>query len=669
MSRPKAPNKIHALSMAIAASLSAIALAEDNQEKEQQPSYLMNQVVVTATITENNLATAPASMAVISGDELRQQPANSLNDIVDKTVGVESRKDGGRAGREIISIRGMDPKYTMIMVNGRKMSSSNAIIRGNDFDLTSIPQEDIEQIEIIRGPMSALYGSEALGGVVNIITKKPDNGWTTTMTGDFSRPTDRKGGIERSMGLNTGGALIDDELFLNLSLSNMSRDAWKPFSGDRAEVTGLEERETLGVSAGLNWLIDDRQILDFDVTYSDDEREGFLETIRDGRARFNESDVRVKRNSAAITHSGDWDWGESQIRYAREYVESGSLDFSTNSRDYAKETNSAIDGSVTKEINDHRLTFGGEIRKTELENKRDLLDTGKTDVRQEALFIQDEWTLNNDWTLTYGTRVDHHEDFGTEFSPRAYLVNAVNDKLTVKGGFGQAFNAPSLLNLTEEYRLNSCRGDCWVVGNPNLKPETSTSYELAANYQESNWMVEAAVFRNEIDNLIEQDRDTIIGWVPDPTPEDPDNQKKVHTYKNIDKARVEGIELGGRIELTETLGLRADYTNTHAVDRTTGKRLLNRPRQTVSTQLDWKAVNNLNTFVRATHTGTQKVEEDREMDSYSVFDLGMNYKATSDLSLRAGVTNITNRQLSDSTRRQGYNIDPRTWYIGFSTTF
>lgn len=653
------------IALAVATALPVMVQAETIDEEDMAPAFQFNQVVVTATKTENDLATAPASMAVISGDELRQQPANSLNDIVDKALGVESRKDGGRGGREMISIRGMDPKYTMIMVNGRKMSSSNAIIRGNDFDLTSIPQEDIEQIEIIRGPMSALYGSEALGGVINIITKKPDNEWSSTITGDFSRPTDRKGGIERSMGLNTGGALIDDKLFFNLSVNQMKRDAWKPFSGDRAPVTGLEERETLGISSNLSWILDDRQILDFDVAYSDDEREGYLETIRNGRPTFNESEMRVKRHSAAITHSGEWDWGDSQIRYAREYVENGSG--SLSSSDYAKETNNAIDGSVTTDINDHRLTFGGEVRMTDLVNRADLSGSGKADVRQEAFFIQDEWSLNDDWTLTYGGRLDHHEDFGFEFSPRAYLVHTVTDNLTIKGGVGQAFNAPSLLNLTEDYRLNSCRGDCIVVGNPDLKPETSTSYELAANYQESRWMVEAAVYRNDISNLIQQDRDNAVGWEPD---DDHDNGgRNLFTYKNVDKARVDGIELGGRIELTDTIGFRTDYTNTRAIDRTTGERLLNRPRQTVSTQLDWQAMNKLNTFVRATHTGTQKVEEDREMESYWLADLGMTYSVTSDMSLRAGVTNISNRQLADSTRQQGYNIDPRTWYVGFSTTF
>ncbi len=109
-------------------------------------------MVVTATKTENSLADAPASMSVITSEEIQSQPTLALNDIVKQSVGVESRKEGGRAGRETISIRGMSSDYTLIMVNGRKMSSSNAVVRGNDFDLSAIPQDSIERIEIIRGP-------------------------------------------------------------------------------------------------------------------------------------------------------------------------------------------------------------------------------------------------------------------------------------------------------------------------------------------------------------------------------------------------------------------------------------------------------------------------------------------------------------------------------------
>ena len=337
MPRRHFPHNAKLLSLAIAATLSSAAVAEENAQEEQQPSYMMNQVVVTATKTENNLATAPASMSVISSEDIQSRPHTALNDIVAEAVGVESMKTGGRAGRELISIRGMDSKYTMILVNGRKVSSSNAIIRGNDFDYSSIPQDDIEQIEIIRGPMSALYGSEAMGGVINIITKTPDNEWRSSISGDYSRPTrGGDGGAEYMIGLNTGGALIDDELYMNFSVNRSARDAWKPYDGDRSGVTALEERETLSLAGGLNWLINDRQTLDFDVSYSNDEREGIIEST----INQNPTDQKVKRNSIAITHGGEWDWGDSQLRFSREEVEIGEFDFDeTLKRDYVTETN------------------------------------------------------------------------------------------------------------------------------------------------------------------------------------------------------------------------------------------------------------------------------------------------------------------------------------------
>ncbi|MET4692509.1 TonB-dependent receptor domain-containing protein [Endozoicomonas lisbonensis] len=661
MLRPHTQFKLQILSLAVAASLSPSLVAEevDDAGLQDQPSYMMNQVVVTATKTENNLATAPASMSVISSEEIQSRPHTALNDIVAEAVGVESMKTGGRAGRELISIRGMDSKYTMILVNGRKVSSSNAIIRGNDFDYASIPQDNIEQIEIIRGPMSALYGSEAMGGVINIITKVPDNEWRSSISGDYSRPTSGgDGGAEFMIGLNSGGALIDDELYMNFSINKSARDAWKPFDGDRSGVTALEERDTLSLSGGLNWLINDRQTLDFDVSYSNDEREGLIEST----INHNPTDQKVKRNSIAITHGGEWDWGDSQLRYSREEVEIGEYDFGKFNRDYVTETNNAVDGSVTTEINSHRLTLGGEVRKIELDNKRDLLSTGNARIQEQALFIQDEWSLNDDWMLTYGTRVDNHEEFGTEFSPRAYLVNTVNDKLTVKGGVGKAFNAPTLLQLSEEYRLSSRKGTAWIIGNPDLKPETSTSYELAMNYQEENWMVEAAIFRNDVDDLIMRDFDNLLGII---------DGREAFTYKNVDKARIDGLELGGRINLSSTLSLKADYTYIDAMDRTNNQKLTNRPQQTLSSTLDWKATNKLNTFVKASYQGKQVIShsDNVDVDGYTLVDLGVNYRHSDDLRFRAGISNLTNKSLKHEAETRGVTVDPRTWYVGFTTDF
>ena len=126
--------------------------------------------------------------------------------------------------------------------------------------------------------MSALYGSEALGGVVNIITKRPSDQWQTTVSGDYSHPTNGKGGGEYMLGLNTSGSLIDDTLSMKLAINKSARTPWKPFTGGRSEVTPLEKRDTLNVSGGLSWQLDEQQTIDFDAIYSKDLRDGIIES-------------------------------------------------------------------------------------------------------------------------------------------------------------------------------------------------------------------------------------------------------------------------------------------------------------------------------------------------------------------------------------------------------
>ena len=194
------------LSIAVAVictSLSANVLAEAKVTDTDE------QMVVTATRTEMALKKAPASMSVITAQDIEDSPGITLADIVAESTSVESDFDSTRAGRQMISIRGMDSDYTLIMVNGRRLSSASAIIRGNDFDLSTIPADSIERVEIIRGPMSALYGSDGMGGTINIITKAPENDWSSTLSMDSSSPMDGNGGQEQSVGFTTSGVGIN----------------------------------------------------------------------------------------------------------------------------------------------------------------------------------------------------------------------------------------------------------------------------------------------------------------------------------------------------------------------------------------------------------------------------------------------------------------------------
>lgn len=642
---------------------SSIAFSVVSVTSFTQSNYLYAQenlesVVVTATRTANDLVSAPASVSVITSADIEAMTSLNLNEIVSQAVGVESTKDGGRAGREFIKVRGMDSSFTLILLNGRRMSSSNAIVRGNDFDYSTIPPASIERIEIIRGPMSSLYGSDALGGVINIITKKPDNEWINTINVNYSSP-DSDGGEKRQLGLNTGGAIIENELYLNLAVNHQHNNAWTPFSEndpsgrDRQKVTAAENRESNNMLAGVYWLIAEGQEVNVDIGYSADNRDGSNETSR----RISPFDASVSRFNLSLTHSAQWEWGDTRFNYGYERV---SLEEGIDDIANITERNQVVELSATQTLDSHRITYGGDTRVTDLESARDLLETGNASIDQQALFLQDEWSLNDRLTLTIGGRVDLHKEFGSHFSPRVYLVNKINKNWVVKGGFGQAFRAPSLLRLNEEYRLRSCRGSCYIIGNPNLSPETSDNYELTAIYQAKDWTSEISVFTNFITDLIERDLTTPVGE---------QDARTVYTYQNVNKARVNGIELSNVVGITSDLNMRVNYTYIDAKNRSDQTTLLERPKHSFSTRLSWQISEDLMTFFDYKFTGKQAIDNNQTLDSYFTLDLGLNFFYANDTQIKAGITNATNEAFDDDASLLGYNQSPRTIYIGATHQF
>ncbi|HAQ85524.1 MAG TPA: TonB-dependent receptor, partial [Pseudomonas sp.] len=185
------------------------------------------------------------------------------------------------------------------------------------------------------------------------------------------------------------------------------------------------------------------------------------------------------------------------------------------------------------------------------------------------------------------------DSFGSEFSPRAYGVYNLTDNWVIKGGVGRSFKAPSIYQSDETYGVLACRGMCTLVGNPNLKPETATSYEIGTLYQ--NERVEAGImlFNNDIDDMIITDT-WRVGYRP-----------AVMTYSNVSKARVQGYELQGRYNLSDTMGLRANYTYSDAEDRDTDEQLRNSPQHVANIGFDWQAMPDLGLNLDYQYTGSQ----------------------------------------------------------------
>ena len=209
--------------LTLALLMSQQSLAAETVAEDVKSDKSLEHIVVTASGNQTSVAQAPASISLIDLAEITRQPLKDLVDILESLPGVTNRPTSG--GRNGIMIRGLDEDYVLRLVNGKRVSSSNGIWRANNFDNTSIPLQFIERVEVIRGPMSALYGSDAVGGVVNVITKKPAQQWQTHLSFEKSVMQEGQGGDRDKTALVTSGKL-NEMLGLTFSAEKAKQDAW-----------------------------------------------------------------------------------------------------------------------------------------------------------------------------------------------------------------------------------------------------------------------------------------------------------------------------------------------------------------------------------------------------------------------------------------------------------
>ncbi|KHN49483.1 TonB-dependent receptor domain-containing protein [Pectobacterium fontis] len=618
--------------------LPAIAQAENATDEK---------IVVTATQTKHTTLSAPASVSVITRAELEKMSVNNVSDAVKKLPGININPSS-TYGRNEIKIRGMRADYTLLLINGRRVNSREALTTdyANDFDLTSLPVSAIDRIEVIRGPMSSLYGADALGGVVNVILRQPGEKATGEIGYNFEAPTEGSGGDHNRLSGYVSGPLIENTLLGSLIIDGGKRDAWRTELSKNPNTDAREERENTNLLGNLTWLIDEKQSLDFDATYVKDDRDVYWNASNVARRNIQKLD----RLGLGLTHNGSWENVDTRLRYYYENVNLIDNSELKGGRADISQDNHTIDGQVSGYLGDHLLTGGGEYLLTSLKHSM-YLQNGGIDVSQGALFLQDEFKLG-DLALTFAGRVDQHEVYGTEFSPRAYATYSLTDNWVIKGGVSKAYKAPTLSQSVKGYALASCQGRCFLLGNPDLKPETAISYELGTAYEAERFGAGVTLFDNDIKDMIQTNSLT-------------------RTYENVNKARVQGIETSFWVDLTDDLNWTTNWTIVDAEDRTTRKRLKQTPKNTVNTQLNWQALDNLSTYVSYQYTSNQYLR-DRELlrtRGFNTVDIGATYTPVKNVDLKLGVTNLTNEKRDYVATDNDYFLSGRTVYGGVSYKF
>lgn len=623
--------------------LPALAQAENAADEK---------IVVTATQTKHTTLSAPASVSVITHTELEKMSVNNVSDAVKKLPGININPSTSY-GRNEIKIRGMKADYTLLLINGRRVNSRDALAgnMGNDFDLSAIPISAIDRVEVIRGPMSSLYGADALGGVVNVILKQPGNDLKGEIGYNFEAPTEGSGGDHNRLNGYISGPLIENTLLGSLLVDGGKRDAWKTEQSINQNTDALEKRDNYNVMGNLTWLLNSQQSLDFDVTYTKDDRD--VRWNNYGTAARNIQ--KMERLGLGLTHNGSWDNADTRLRYFYENVELMDNSQLNNGKADITQDNHTLDGQVSGYLGDHLLTGGGEYRLTSLKHSMNL-PNGTIDVSQGALFLQDEFKLA-DLALTFGGRVDKHETYGTEFSPRAYATYSLTDNWVVKGGVSKAFKAPSIAQSSESYAIAACRGRCQTVGNPDLKPETSISYEIGTAYEAERFGAGVTLFNNDIKDMIQ-----VQTW---------DRVATRLTYENVNKARIQGIETSFWVDVTDDLNWTTNWTIVDAEDRTTRMRLKQTPKNTVNTQLSWQALDNLSTYISYQYTGNQYLfdKEVSKTRGFNTVDIGATYTPVKNVDLKLGLTNLTNEKRDYVATNNDYFLSGRTVYGGVSYKF
>lgn len=641
LSNHKTLNRFPFALLALACSLQPLLSAQaDDTELEH--------IVVTASAKDQQLSSAPASISVIDAEEIKLLPVKDLGDVLRGSVGVNVVS--GNAGRNSLYVRGMDETYVLMLVNGKRVSSSNGLWRGGNFDITAIPIDAISRVEIVRGPMSALYGSDAVGGVINVITKAPTEDWQLTLDAEYSQMQEGEGGDRQRYNVFTSGKLTDS-LGLMLTAESAEQDLWQ-----LPEITPtfdtIEERKTKKLYSALTWQLADNQTLDFDYQYDKDKVP--LTTYAEKSKR----EQQIERNTFGLTHKADWQWGQTQLEANLE--DSKLYDY--NSRyslqpplgRHIDEKNTSFKATSFFSLWQQDFTLGGEYHKTEVEDPVQYPTTKGDSVDQYSLFAQDEIDFLDDWTLTLGARYEDNEKYGNNLSPRAYIVYRATDKLTFKGGVGTAFRAPALFESSPTFASVSCGGACSVVGNPELDPETSVNYEFSVLMSDNTWDISATAYHNKVKDLI-----TVSTW---------DRVSPSRTYYNESEVTLQGIELTGRIDLTEDLSLKGNYSYLDT-EKSDGSELNGRPDQTANLQLDWHMTDDWQLYVSGNYFGDYLDSSAIKRSGYSRFDFGTSYRLTENIKLRAGMTNFTNEQPAEDSDGTTETILPgRAVFAGVTLT-
>ncbi|WP_231701486.1 TonB-dependent receptor domain-containing protein [Halopseudomonas xinjiangensis] len=663
-----------------AAALAGVVQAEDD-------FVLPTTTVISASGYEQNIADAPASISVVTREELEKQ---SYTDIVDAMKNIPGVYVTGGGTSQDISIRGMADSYTLFLVDGRPISAGRSVnTNGSDGgkQIALPPLAMVERIEIVRGPMSSLYGSEAMGGVINIITRRSANEWIGTVSTEYTHAMNDISADGHQGSLYVGGPLVPGLLGLELNGQYTGTDE-SDYEGGGDSAASMPESTRKQAGAELYLTPDERNR--FAISYTQSSLEYTHTPGKSVAITADESTTRYDKDVYVLSHDGRYD----------NVIVTSYLQHDISDRDLAvtkKEEISLANTQASYFWGEHVITVGGQYKQEEFVDQSNGLLTAnvpgavsEVDRWIAALYTEIDWSLTSDLSVTTGLRYNDDELFGGHLSPRLYSVYHMTPDLVFKGGVSTGYRQPSLADATAGFGRGTGGGGspaphprALIIGNPELDPETSTSYELGYVYDKpelglnTSVMVFHTVYKDKIaeERLCETanaDRNDPSTWA---CPFGGNNYTFVGTRKNVDEAIMQGVEVTLDYLIRPSLDFMASYTYTESEQKTgefKGEPLTKQPKHMVNALLDWSVTPRFNAWLQGNYRSETSDYLGRSAISdgtpgYGFVDVGGVYQVTDNLDLKAGLYNIANREVTNDT--YGVVLDGRRLNVGLTLDF
>jgi outer membrane receptor for ferrienterochelin and colicins len=610
--------------------------------------YRLDPIVVTGSRTEHRLSEAPVATEVITAEEIRASGAESVADLLQTHPGLDVSRSFRGAG---VRLQGLDPEHVLILVDGERVTGRiDGVI-----DLSRFPIEDIDRIEIVKGASSALYGSEAMGGVINIFTRP-------------ARET-LEGEVHASFG-SMDAADLSGRLGLRSNRWNMrTSGGWH-----RIDSFDLDPSDPATSGSSLSELnIANRTEFRINELVQFTGRVGYLRRDIEGIDANPAGAVFDRRNltevvSASIGPKLSFTGPPSKLRATAHYSlfrdqylldqrGSAALDQDQETREHLGQLTVQYDRLF---LGHHLVSVGTEGLYERLESER--VQNGTGDRYRGSIYAQDEWTILHSPLLVAvpGGRADMDSQFGSHLSPKIALRMDTHESLTLRVSYGTGFRAPVFKELLLHFE-NPSAGYV-VEGNPNLEPEMSRSGNLGAEYRPANWASLAFnLFRNDISNLI----------FTETMGEGGAGAPRRFAYVNIASAHTQGFEAIARFRVLPGLRCEAGYALTDTEDEERGRSLEGRALHRGTFDFRYRRPGwGLKATARGSLVGRRPYYEDedgdgsderRVADPYATVGLRLEKALVERLVVFAGVEN-----LFDAGDAEFLAIQPRTFYGGMT---